>query len=337
MTATFLNNLVPVIMNGERKTRWEHASHKLPAWVKNLQTFGEAGTVKEQKKGKVLDRGVTMMLVGYDNYHSGNCYCMCNPVMTRVVITRDAIWLGRMYYPRQASHNLDKQMPIVSVPINMNDLEVENDTETIDLVVKCTNAPASEEREDTMNASLEKLDDWVTARTRFGRKVGRNSGAFNPSTGTTVKWANRVAATSVDVPDDNYNNMLGVDKDKEKAFEDNHNKLIEYVNVGPGIGGGFSNTQELQVVKYHEAFDGPDVELWKEEVAKEHKRMINSGVFEPVKMSEVPKGVKLIDTTWAMKKKSSGTLCGRVNVRGFKQIDGQHYDGTSISAPVTKL
>jgi hypothetical protein len=52
-------------------------------------------------------------------------------------------------------------------------------------------------------------------------------------------------------------------------------------------------------------------------------------------LSKVPDGVKLIDTTWAMKKKSSGTLQGRVNVRGFKQIDGQHYNGTSISAPVT--
>ncbi len=51
-TTTFLNNLVPVIMNEERKTRWEHAGHKLPAWVKNLQTFGEAGTEKEKSKSK---------------------------------------------------------------------------------------------------------------------------------------------------------------------------------------------------------------------------------------------------------------------------------------------
>jgi hypothetical protein len=36
-----------------------------------------------------------------------------------------------------------------------------------------------------------------------------------------------------------------------------------------------------------------------------------------------------------MKKKCSGTLRGRVNVRGFKQLDGQHYDGTCISVPVT--
>jgi hypothetical protein len=87
MTATFLNNLVPVILNGETKTRWEHASHKLPLWVTNLRTFGEAGTIKEGKKGKVLDRGVTMMFIWYNNYHSGNCYCMYNPVTSRVVIT----------------------------------------------------------------------------------------------------------------------------------------------------------------------------------------------------------------------------------------------------------
>jgi hypothetical protein len=35
-----------------------------------------------------------------------------------------------------------------------------------------------------------------------------------------------------------------------------------------------------------------------------------------------------------MKKKSNGTLCGRINVRGFKQVDGQHFDASSISAPV---
>ncbi len=36
-----------------------------------------------------------------------------------------------------------------------------------------------------------------------------------------------------------------------------------------------------------------------------------------------------------MKKNSSGLLRGRVNVQGFKQVEGQHYDGSSISAPVT--
>jgi hypothetical protein len=60
-------------------------------------------------------------------------------------------------------------------------------------------------------------------------------------------------------------------------------------------------------MKYHGAINGPDGGLWKKEVAKEHKRMVNSGVFKPVKISKVPNGVKLIDTTWVMKKKISGT------------------------------
>jgi len=36
-----------------------------------------------------------------------------------------------------------------------------------------------------------------------------------------------------------------------------------------------------------------------------------------------------------MKTKSSGTLHERLNVRGFRQIDGQHYNDTGISVPVT--
>jgi hypothetical protein len=34
-------------------------------------------------------------------------------------------------------------------------------------------------------------------------------------------------------------------------------------------------------------------------------------------------------------KKSNGTLCGQLNTRGFKQVEGQHYNGMTISSPVT--
>lgn len=54
--------------------------------------------------------------------------------------------------------------------------------------------------------------------------------------------------------------------------------------------------------------------------------MVSSNVFEVVKRSELPDGVTVIDTVWAVKKKSNGKLCGRVNICGFKQIEGQHFD-----------
>jgi hypothetical protein len=105
-TATFLNNLNPVTVNGITKTRWEHAGHSLPSWTKNLLTFGEARTVKEGKQGKVLDRGETMMFMGYNQNHGQNSHRMYNPKTSRVVITRDIIWLGRMFFsPKRHKHD----------------------------------------------------------------------------------------------------------------------------------------------------------------------------------------------------------------------------------------
>jgi hypothetical protein len=54
----------------------------------------------------------------------------------------------------------------------------------------------------------------------------------------------RVVAVNVNNPKNNYN-VLGIGKDEEKVFEDSHNELIKFVNIGTGIGRGFSNTQEL--------------------------------------------------------------------------------------------
>jgi hypothetical protein len=94
-----------------------------------------------------------------------------------------------------------------------------------------------------------------------------------------VKWVDRVAAVNVDDPK-NYYNVLRIQEDKEKVLWDSHNELIKFVNVGTGIGGGFFNTQELPVMKYHEAINEPDSNLWKAEVTREHQGMIDSGVFE---------------------------------------------------------
>jgi hypothetical protein len=63
--------------------------------------------------------------------------------------------------------------------------------------------------------------------------------------------------------------------------------------------------------------------------------MLANKVFEVVLQKDLPSGTKLIDSIWAMKKKNSSTLCGQRNAKGFKQVEGQHYNGTTISSPVT--
>jgi hypothetical protein len=115
-TVTALDNLIPVTWNGKTLTWYEHTGHEIPKFVKHLRTFGEAGIVKNKKDGKVGDRGITMMFVGYANSHAGNCYRMYNLAKSRVCETCDIIWCGRMYF---TSENCDKMklLPVIAVPI----------------------------------------------------------------------------------------------------------------------------------------------------------------------------------------------------------------------------
>ncbi len=71
------------------------------------------------------------------------------------------------------------------------------------------------------------------------------------------------------------------------------------------MGGGFTNTTELCMIKYHEALNGPHGKKWKAKVKTEHGRMVKTGVFEKVKLSKLPSDAKVIDTTWAMKKRAT--------------------------------
>jgi hypothetical protein len=80
MTVIALDNLIPVTWKEETKTRYEHAGYNILKFVKHLRTFGKARIVKNMKDGKVSDRGITMMFVGYSSMHAGNCYRMYNPV-----------------------------------------------------------------------------------------------------------------------------------------------------------------------------------------------------------------------------------------------------------------
>jgi hypothetical protein len=79
---------------------------------------------------------------------------------------------------------------------------------------------------------------------------------------------------------------------------------------------------------------GPDKDKWKQAVKEEHERMVKSSVFEVVPRKDVPEGSKILTSMWAMKKKASGVYHAWMNARGYKQVDGEHYDASQKSAPV---
>jgi hypothetical protein len=111
-------------------------------------------------------------------------------------------------------------------------------------------------------------------------------------------------------------------------------ELGKFGLIGAGIGRGFVNTSELHVMKFNEATSEDDKLNWDKAVTEEHECMTNHKAWEEHDINTLPKGTKIITSTWAMKKKASGTYQARLNARGFEQLDGKQYNKTQISSSV---
>eukprot|EP00957_Ditylum_brightwellii_P192976 14693200-Ditylum_brightwellii.AAC.1 len=76
----------------------------------------------------------------------------------------------------------------------------------------------------------------------------------------------------------------------------------EVAAIGAGLGGGFENTRQLKPMNYDEAM-AMDKARWEKAVKEEHQQMITNKVWRPIKLSRLPKGTKILTTTWACKLK----------------------------------
>jgi hypothetical protein len=53
-----------------------------------------------------------------------------------------------------------------------------------------------------------------------------------------------------------------------------------------------------------------------------------------ISKNSIEEGSKILTTTWAMKKKSNGKYQEKFNTRGYRQVDGIHYQEDNKVAPV---
>ena len=73
---------------------------RMPSYSHNLRTFGEIAIVKDNGlkiKGKLKDRGMKAMFVGYADNHAGNVYRFVNLKTKRVILSRDITWMNKLY------------------------------------------------------------------------------------------------------------------------------------------------------------------------------------------------------------------------------------------------
>jgi hypothetical protein len=66
-------------------------------------------------------------------------------------------------------------------------------------------------------------------------------------------------------------------------------------------------------MKYDKAMTKTDKPNWDKAVVDEHDCMTNHTAWKAIDRNDVPEGIKIIRSTWAMKKKASGTYGARLN------------------------
>ena len=134
VTATKLDMLSMVEIDGVHAMRCLHWSGTVPKFAKHLRTWGQVGTVtlKTDSTPKPNDRGVHCMFVGYSLMHDGDCYQMKNIDTSRVYDTRDVVWLQRMYHVKPEGQLSAKIKSIPEIEdIDVSSMGTEDDTKII--------------------------------------------------------------------------------------------------------------------------------------------------------------------------------------------------------------
>jgi hypothetical protein len=141
-TSTYSDGLILTTVNGVTKTSFEHWENCLPRFVQCLRKWGEAGVVKLRSSTtpKIIDCGKICMFVGYSPNHAADTLRMWDPDTKRVNLTRDIVWLNKMFF----NNNPD----FINVPERPNKYSRNTQPTTWQKVIQKTNQTS------TMNFKL---------------------------------------------------------------------------------------------------------------------------------------------------------------------------------------
>ena len=201
------------------------------------------------KYGKVGNCGVTMMMMGYADDHEGNCCRMFNPLRNSIVESCDVTWLRRMYYP-QLDADITGLDPLVVIEADFPREDTVEPRVKIEEIKKDDDVSVKSEVSKTSSS----LEHEVC---RSGRTI-RQTTTYNP---TTDKAAEISAMYNY------FACLVEFDNEELATTIKVKNLYVEVESVGTGLGGDFTNTNELKVMEYQGAVNGPDGERWREEVS----------------------------------------------------------------------
>jgi hypothetical protein len=227
---------------------------------------------------------------------------MWDPATGGIHKTCHIIWLKRMYFPKISLYPPEDGDNIqVSITVQNSSIEAGEGIPSVDSdIIEVDNTNVETNQDDEIVEPDEDLEGEAQAEEE--EETPKDEG---PRTGSrrNKKMPDRLIAEMNAAANDYEIRLTHADENCYAAMKE----LGEFGLIGADIGGGYLNISELNVMKFDEAMTKSDKPNWDKAVLEEHDRFMDHTAFEAINREEIPEGTKVITTTWAMKKKASGT------------------------------
>ena len=322
---------------------------KHPNFLKKMVEFGRIAYVTKRDKmiGKLDQRGVKMIMVGYAEGHSSDVYRMYNPGTKRVILTRDVTWAEWQRRDPTADENLFSKYPITTP--GMDEVHVttykgdENGASVQELLDEGENSsvPKTSSRipvqDSPIPSSVERYRKG-RERTKVRNELRKLRTSYNPTVSPLPIKSTGHEDVRESVRDGQYivtgtveplkidMTSVGTDGEEETA-----NAVLEAAyNTAVTSDEGDPRT-------FKEAMASKNSVLWTLSAIAEVNNFLYRKAWTPVKLSEVRKlGRKVIGVKWVFKTKSEWTgdlrLKSRIVTLGYMQVPG--VDFTEKFSPV---
>jgi hypothetical protein len=259
-TATLLDGLVVSEINGKLGTRYEHWSGKNPQFINHLRTWGEAGTVKikTDTTPKLGNRGTQCMFVGYATKSGGDVYRMWNPHTNRLMITRDIIWLKRMYFAPEVPSVLTEVANPERIKVDGAIIEAREESSKAQSTSKLPATVKVKYTDDSGKENITNIDTTESTENSAGeteltpsgeRIINKIDTTVRTRSGRESKAPERLGYAGVQLtgPEQYYYQRQGTNMNYYSILAEATEQEFqrgEIAVVGAGLGGGFENTQE---------------------------------------------------------------------------------------------
>jgi Reverse transcriptase (RNA-dependent DNA polymerase) len=248
-------------------------------------------------KSKLSDRGIPCIFLGYAKDHAPNVYRMLKLDTNAIIITRDIIWLKKLYW---------KYMGIMKV----KKYQIEEDDNSNASIVELIDN-FHEEKKSVERSVVENIEEEKTVEIKNNQFA-----SMNDREERIPRWQRNLQTF--------YNPSGREDEDDVVSLEYGE---IAYLSM---LEGSVDEPKIFNQAWNH--IDDNDRKFWRQAITKELKDMNKQEVWEIINKKLVPKERSLIGNKWVFKQKKNGIYRARLVALGYSQIPG--VDFSENYAPV---